>query len=124
MRTYEFRKYIKKSFYHPERNNMFPSSRIKAFSRYAICQLWHKENFKVGDKIYFNHEIRYILSERMMPEHFDGAIKIFINLNREFGLEILMYLIIVCVINEDGLMELLAKYDLKPSNHTFKGGVA
>ncbi len=124
MTTNIFRYYLKKTFYHSERNNMFPSYRMKAFSRYAICQLWDMQKFKVGDKTYSNPEIRYILSERMMPEHLDSAIEIFVKLNREFGAKILMYLIIVCVINEDGLMKLLAEYDMDASNHTSKGGAA
>lgn len=124
MTTNIFRYYLKKTFYHSERDSMFPSYRMKAFSRYAIFKLWNMEYFKVGDKTYTNPEIRYILSERMLPEHLDSAIEIFVKLNREFGAKILMYLIIVCVINEDGLMELLAEYDMDASNHTSKGGVA
>ena len=91
MTTNIFRYYLKKTFYHPERNDMFPSYRMKAFSRYAIFQLWNIEHFKVGDKTYTNPEIRYILSERMLPEHLDSAIEIFVKLNREFGAKILMY---------------------------------
>ena len=124
MTTNIFRYYLKKTFYHPERNNMFPSYRMKAFSRYAILQLWNIEHFKVGDKTYNNTEIRYILLERMLPEHLDCAIKIFVSLNRDIVVKILMYLIIVCVINQNGLMELLAEYDVDASNHTSKGGVA
>ena len=124
MKTYEFKDYLKRTFYNPSRNNEFPNNRLKAFSRHTICQLWDKQEFKVGDKTYSNDEIRYILSKRMMPEHLDSAIKIFVNLNRDFGAKILMYLIIVCVINEDGLMELLAEYDLKHLNQDSKGGAA
>jgi len=124
MKTYEFKDYLKRTFYHPSRNNEFPNGRLKAFSRHAICQLWDMQEFKVGDKTYSNDEIRYILSERMLPEHLDSAINMFVNLNRDFGVKILMYLIIVCVINEDGLMELLAEYDMNISNTTLKGGVA
>ena len=62
--------YLKKTFYHPERNNMFPSYRMKAFSRHAILQLWNMEHFKVGDKTYTNSEIRYMLSKRMLPRSF------------------------------------------------------
>ena len=124
MTTNIFRYYLKKTFYHPERNNMFPSYRMEVFSRYAILQLWNIEHFKVGDKTYNNTEIRYILSVRMLPEHLDSAVGIFVKLNREFGAKILMYLIIVCVINEDGLMELLAEHDMDVSNHTSKGGAA
>ena len=124
MKTYEFKDYLKKSFYHPSRNNEFPNRRLKAFSRHAICQLWNVQEFKVGDKTYSNDEIRYILSERMMPEHLDSAIKIFESLNRDFGVKILMYLIIVCVINHNGFMELLAWYDMKNMNQNSKGGAA
>ena len=124
MRTYEFKDYLKKCFYHPSRNNMFPGYRMKAFSRTAICQLWDKLEFQVGDKTYSNSEIRYILSEKMMPEHLDSAIKIFVSLNRDFGVKILMYLIIACVINRNGFMELLAEYDLKHLNQNSKGGAA
>ena len=124
MTTNIFSYYLKKTFYHSERNNMFPSYRMKVFSRYAICQLWNMEHFKVGDKTYSNNEIRYILSERMVPEHLYSAIEIFVKLNREFGIKILMYLIIVCVINEDGFMELLAEYDVKHLNQNSKGGAA
>lgn len=124
MKTYEFKDYLKRTFYHPSRNNEFPNGRLKAFSRHAISQLWDMQEFKVGDKTYSNDEIRYILSKRMMPEHLDCAIKIFVSLNREFGLEILMYLIIACVINQNGFMELLAEYDMKHLNQNSKGGVA
>ncbi len=124
MKTYEFKDYLKRTFYHLSRNNEFPNGRLKAFSRHAISRLWDMQEFKVGDKTYSNDEIRYILSKRMMPEHLDSAIKIFVNLNRDFGVKILMYLIIVCVINEDGLMELLAEYDLKHLNQNSKGGAA
>ena len=124
MKTFEFKDYLKRTFYHPSRNIEFPNSRLKAFSRHAISQLWDMQEFKVGDKTYSNNEIRYILSEKMMPEHLDSAIKIFVSLNRDFGVKILMYLIIACVINQNGLMELLAEYDVDASNHTSKGGVA
>ena len=124
MKTYEFKDYLKKTFYHPSRNKEFLDGRLKAFSRHAISQLWDMQEFKVGDKIYSNNEIRYILSERMMPEHLDSAIKIFASLNRDYGLEILMYLIIVCVINQNGFMKLLAEYDLKHLNQNSKGGAA
>lgn len=124
MKTYEFKDYLKRTFYHPSRNNEFPNGRLKAFSRHAISQLWDMQEFKVGDKTYSNDEIRYILSKRMMPEHLDCAIKIFVSLNREFGLEILMYLIIACVINQNGFMELLAEYDMKHLKQNSKGGAA
>ena len=124
MKTYEFKDYLKQSFYHPSRNNDFPNRRLKAFSRHAISQLWDLQEFTVGDKTYSNNEIRYILSEKMMPEHLDSAIKIFESLNRDFGVKILMYLIIVCVINQNGFMKLLAEYDLKHLNRSSKGGAA
>lgn len=124
MKTYEFKDYLKKSFYNPSSNIDFFHSRLKAFSRHAISQLWDMQEFKVGDKTYSNNEIRYILSERMMPEHLDSAIKIFVSLNRDFGVKILMYLIIACVINQNGFMELLAEYDLKYLNQNSKGGAA
>ena len=124
MKTFEFKDYLKRTFYHPSRNNEFPNGRLKAFSRHAISQLWDMQEFKVGDKTYSNNEIRYILSEKMMPEHLDCAIKIFVSLNREFGLEILMYLIIACVINQNGFMELLAEYDMKHLKQNSKGGAA
>ena len=124
MKTYEFKNYLKKSFYHPSRSDMFPDYRIRAFSRYVISQLWDKHEFKVGDKTYSNDEIRYILSERMMPEHLESAIKIFVSLKRDFGDKILMYLIIACVINQNEFMELLADYDLNVPNHNSRGGAA
>lgn len=124
MKTYEFKDYLKKSFYHPSRNNEFPNSRLKAFSRHAISQLWDMQEFTVGDKTYSNNEIRYILSEKMMPEHLDSAIKIFESLNRDFGVKILIYLIIVCVINQNGFMKLLAEYDMEHMNQNSRGGAA
>ena len=124
MKTYEFKDYLRRTFYHSSRNNEFPSDRLKVFSRHAISQLWDMQEFKVGDKTYSNNEIRYILSKKMMPEHLDSAIKIFVSLNRDFGVKILMYLIIACVINQNGFMELLAEYDLKHLNQNSKGGAA
>ena len=124
MKTYEFKDYLRRTFYHPSRNIEFPRGRLKAFSRHAISQLWDMQEFKVGDKTYSNDEIRYILSKRMMPEHLDSAIEIFVKLNREFGTKILMYLIIACVINQNEFMELLAEYDVKHLNQNSKGGAA
>ena len=124
MKTYEFKDYLKKTFYHPSRNKEFLDGRLKAFSRHAISQLWDIQDFKVGDKTYSNNDIRDILSERMMPEHLDSASEIFLSLNRDYGLEILMYLIIVCAINHNGFMKLLAEYDLKHLNKNSKGGAA
>lgn len=124
MKTYEFKDYLKRTFYHPSRNNEFPNGRLKAFSRHAISQLWDIQEFNVGDKTYSKDEIRYILSKRMMPEHLDCAIKIFVSLNRDIGVKILMYLIIACVINQNGFMELLAEYDVKHLNQNSKGGAA
>ena len=66
MKTYEFKDYLKRTFYHPSRNNEFPNGRLKAFSRHAISPLWDMQEFKVGDKTYSNDEIRYILSKRMI----------------------------------------------------------
>ena len=60
MKTYEFKNYLKKTFYCSSRNNEFPNNRLRAISRYAICQLWDVQKFKVGDKTYSNSEIRYI----------------------------------------------------------------
>lgn len=124
MKTYEFKDYLKRTFYHPSTNIDFPNGRLKAFSRHVISRLWDMQEFKVGDKSYSNDEIRYMLSEEMMPEHLDSAIKIFVSLNRDFGVKILMYLIIACVINQNGFMELLAEYDLKHLNQNSKGGAA
>ena len=124
MKTYEFKDYIKKTFYRPSRNHMLPGYRMRAFSRTAIFRLWDTKEFRVGERIYSNEEIRFLLAKRMMPEHLDTAIKIFLKINREFGLEILMYLIMVCIINQNGLMVLLAEYDLKEDNNLKKGGIA
>ena len=71
MKTYEFKDYLKRTFYHPSTNIEFPNGRLKAFYRHVISRLWDMQEFKVGDKTYTNPEIRYILSEKMIAEYFD-----------------------------------------------------
>jgi len=100
---------------------MFKSSKIKFIARYAMYVLWNKNSISFDGKEFSNAEIRDLILNKMMPEHFDAAIELFETLNRDDGVEILSYLIFVVILSWDRLMELIAEYDLKKMNKITKG---
>ena len=121
---YEFKRILREYYFHPSRNNVFKSVAIKFTARCAMYVLWDKYSISFAGKEYSNTEIRHLMLNKMMPEHFDAAIQFFATLNRDDGVEILSYLFFVAIFECDRLMELLAEYDLKNADKIKKGGAA
>ena len=120
----EFKEMLRDSYFCPSMNYVFKNVNIKFTARCAMRVLWNKEKFLLGDKEFSNTQIRDIILNKMMPEHFCAAIELFEKLNRDDGDEILAYLIFVVILVWDNLMGLLAEYDLNVSNQNSKGGIA
>ena len=118
---YKFKKILRDYYFHPSRNYVFKSSKIKFTARCAMYVLWNKNNISFGGKEFSNAQIRDLILNKMMLDHFDTAIELFEILNREDGVEILAYLFFVVILSCDRLMELLAEYDLKNTNKIMKG---
>ncbi len=119
----EFKEMLRDSYFCPSMNYVFKNVNIKFTARCAMRVLWNKEKFLLGDKEFSNAQIRDIILNKMMSEHFCVAIEMFENLNRYDGVEILAYLIFVVILVWDNLMVLLAEYDMKVLNQNSKGGI-
>ena len=120
-KEYKFKKILRDYYFRTSRNYMFKSSKMKFTARCAMYVLWNKDNISFGGKKFSNAEIRDLILNKMMPEHFDAAIEVFETLNRDDGIEILAYLFFVVILSWDRLMELIAEYDLKKMNKITKG---
>lgn len=108
----------------PSRDKMFPSEEVKDTAIRAIKILWFSDGYPFAGKKYSGDEIRYILEEKLMPEHLEFAIDDFVRLNRIDGINILIRLIFIKYFTNDELMEDLAKYDLIHKNKLKKGDAA
>ena len=85
---------MERSFFHPSRDNMYPTKEIKEIALRAMENLWQTESISFEVIEFSNAEIQYIILEKMMPEHIDFAIDEFMRCNRLDGVEILSYLIL------------------------------
>ena len=111
-------------FFHPSRDNMYPTEEIKEVALQSMINLWQTESISFEVIKFSNAEIQYIILEKLMPEHIDFAIDEFMNCNRLDGVEILSYLIFVKALTNNNLMNLFAKYDIKNGLISEKGGAA
>ena len=111
-------------FFHPSRDNMYPTKEIKEIALHAMENLWQTESISFEVIEFSNAEIQYIILEKMMPEHVDFAIDEFMNCNRLDGVEILSYLIFVKALTNNNLMSLFAKHDIEHGLINEKGGAA
>ena len=89
---YKFKKILKDYYFHPSRNYMFKSSKIKFTARCAMYVLWNKNSISFGGKEFSNTQIRDLILNKMMLEHFDVAIELFETLNRDDGVDSLFIL--------------------------------
>ena len=115
---------MEETFFHPSRDNMYPTKEIKEVALRAMKNLWQMGSISFEVIEFSNAEIQYIILEKLMPEHIDFAIDDFINCNRLDGVEILSYLIFVKALTNNNLMNLFAKYDIKNGLISEKGGAA
>ena len=111
-------------FFHPSRDNMYPTKEIKEIALQAMENLWQTESISFEIIEFSNAEIQHIILERLMPEHIDFAIDEFMSCNRFDGVEILSYLIFVKALTNNNLMNLFAKYDIKNGLISEKGDAA
>ena len=111
-------------FFHPSRDNMYPTKEIKEIALQAMENLWQTESISFEVIEFSNAEIQYIIFEKMMPEHIDFAIDEFMRCNRLDGVEILSYLILLKALSNNNLMELFAKYDIEHGLINEKGSAA
>ena len=111
-------------FFHPSRDNMYPTKEIKEVALRAMENLWQMGSISFEVIEFSNAEIQYIILEKLMPEHIDFAIDDFMNCNRLDGVEILSYLIFVKALTNNNLMSLFAKYDIKNGLIREKGDAA
>lgn len=109
---YKFKKILRDYYFHPSRNYVFKSSKIKFTARCAMYVLWNKNNVSFAGKEFSNAKIRNLNLNKMMIERFDTAIELFEILNRDDSVEILSYLFFVVILSRGRLMELLAEYDI------------
>ena len=111
-------------FFHPSRDNMYPTKEIKEVALRAMKNLWQMGSISFEVIEFSNAEIQYIILEKLMPEHIDFAIDEFMSCNRLDGVEILSYLIFVKALTNNNLMSLFAKHDIKYGLINEKGGAA
>ena len=111
-------------FFHPSRDNMYPTKEIKEVALRVMKNLWQMGSISFEVIEFSNAEIQYIILEKLMPEHIDFAIDEFMNCNRLDGVEILSYLIFVKALTNNNLMSLFAKHDIEHGLINEKGGAA
>ncbi len=115
---------LEKSFFHPSRDNMYPTKEIKEIALQAMENLWQMESISFEVIEFSNAEIQYIILKKLMLEHLDFAIDEFMHCNRLDGVEILSYLIFVKALTNNNLMSLFAKHDIEHGLINKKGGAA
>ena len=115
---------MEETFFHPSRDNMYPTKEIKEVALRAMKNLWQMGSISFEVIEFSNAEIQYIILEKLMPEHIDFAIDEFMNCNRLDGVEILSYLIFVKALTNNNLMSLFAKHDIEHGLINEKGGAA
>ena len=111
-------------FFHPSRDNMYPTEEIKEIALQAMKNLWQTESISFEVIKFSNAEIQYIILKKLMPEHIDFAIDEFMRYNRLDGVEILSCLIFVKALSNNNLMKLFAKHDIEHGLINEKGGAA
>ena len=115
---------MERCFFHPSRDNMYPTKEIKEVALRAMENLWQMGSISFEVIEFSNAEIQYIILEKLMPEHIEFAIDEFMNCNRLDGVEILSYLIFVKALTNNNLMSLFAKHDIEHGLINEKGGAA
>ena len=115
---------LEETFFHPSRDNMYPTKEIKEVALRAMENLWQTESISFEVIEFSNAEIQYIILKKLMPEHIDFAIDEFMSSNRLDGVEFLSYLIFVKALTNNNLMSLFAKHDIEHGLINEKGGAA
>ena len=92
---------IDSCYFHPSRDNEFPTLTIKYVAQCAMLRLWNTYELYMNGKRYDNHEIRRIMDEEMLPEYLFTAIRFFVTIGRTNDVELLSRLIFWVAINNE-----------------------
>ena len=93
-----FLRLLSECYFHPTRNEKFPSPKMKRMALYAMLLLWNKHVIILLGKVYCKRKIRSIIIEQMMPEHLDNAVNFFIHSEELTTVNHLAELIFACII--------------------------
>ena len=78
MHTY--RKYLyllRNAYFHPSRDNRYPSEAVKGMTFRAMQMLWHSRGIYALGKFFDSDEIHRLLIEELMPDDVDMALPYF-----------------------------------------------
>ena len=96
----EILEYLDGAYFHPSRDENFPSPEIKYAAQCALLRLWNMYLIELGDEVYYNQDIRRIVFEQMLPEHLDNAVQLCIKLGKTNDLEYFARMIFLQVIGQ------------------------
>ena len=74
-----FLRLLRECYFHPSRDEAFPSLKMKRMAHTAMLLLWEKDMILLLGKTYGRKQIRHSMILRMMPEHLDEAVNFFVH---------------------------------------------
>lgn len=96
----EILEYLDGTYFHPSREEEFPSPEIKYAAQCALLRLWNMYLLEFGDEVYYNQDIRRIVYEQMLPEHLDTAVQLCIKLGKTNDLDYFARMIFLQVLGQ------------------------
>ena len=96
---------IDNSYFHPSRDNEFPTLTIKYVAQCAMLRLWNTYELYMNRKRYDNHEIRRIMDEEMLPEDLFMAVRFLVYIGRTEDVKFLSKLIFWFTINNEEIVK-------------------
>ncbi len=111
-----FLRLLRECYFHPSRDEAFPSPKMKRMAHTAMLLLWEKDMILLLGKTYGRKQIRRSMILRMMPEHLDEAVNFFVHSQELTTVDHLAELIFACIIHGDTLTDIQFERDF--------GGVA
>lgn len=101
-----FLRLLRECYFHPSRDEAFPSLKMKRMARTAMLLLWEKDMILLLGKTYGRKQIRHSMILRMMPEHLDEAVNFFVHSQELTTVDHLAELIFACIIHDDTLTDI------------------
>lgn len=106
-----FLRLLRECYFHPSRDEAFPSPEMKRMAHTAMLLLWEKSAVLLFGKTYSRKQIRRAMLCRMMPEHLDEAVNFFVHSKELTAADHLAELIFACVIYGDTLTDIQFERD-------------
>ena len=106
-----FLRLLRECYFHPSRDAVFPSPRMKNMARAAMLRLWEKDVIFLLGKVYGRKKIRSIIIEQMMPEHLDNAVNFFVHSKELTTVDQLAELIFACVVHGGTVIDIQFEHD-------------